>query len=245
MPRIRDPYFPATSRHLRTGVPDSSRQRQMGHGLAIGRSLQAVPRTTGMRWVGQPRREIRAPSPPPFLPFQRFNGHTPGRCCALRNETSIGGNFAIRFSDRDERILVRNFSMLVRFIFLKIIYHLLFESLDRIRLQKFFVLENLISFDYLKFNLGEYKENDVDTYNARNKIVSRYYLGIGSIVVCRLNSKIIFRGIFILKSNNIRRYKKMMWIEYEKFEFEFIVHLHPMRSIRSKNSKITLIRILL
>ena len=122
---------------------------------------------------------------------------------------------------------------------------MLLESLDRIRLQKFFVLENLISFDYLKFNLGGYKENDVDIYDARNKIVFRYYLGIGSIVACRLNSKIIFRGIFILKANNIRRYKKMMWIEYEKFEFEFIVHLHLMRSIRSKNSKITLIRILL
>lgn len=113
LPRIRDPYFPATSRHLRTGVPDSSRQRQMGHGLAIGRSLQAVPRTTGVRWVGQTRREIRAPSPPPFLPFQRFNGHTPGRCCALRNETLIGGNFAIRFSDRDERILVRKIPSMV------------------------------------------------------------------------------------------------------------------------------------
>lgn len=59
---------------------------------------------------------------------------------------------------------------------------MLLESLDRIRLQKFFVLENLISFDYLKFNLGECKENDVDTCDARNKIVSRYYLGIGSIV---------------------------------------------------------------
>lgn len=55
----------------------------MGYGLAIGRSLQAVPRTTGVRWVGQTQREIRASSP------SEIHAATHLVVVALRNKTEI------------------------------------------------------------------------------------------------------------------------------------------------------------
>ena len=58
----------------------------MGYGLAIGRSLQAVPRTTGVRWVGQAQREIRASSP--SFPSE-IHAATHLVVVALRNKTEI------------------------------------------------------------------------------------------------------------------------------------------------------------
>lgn len=95
----------------------------MGYGLAIGRSLQAVPRTTGVRWVGQTQREIRASSP--SFPFRDPRGHTPRRRCVAQQN----GNFAIRFS-KSRVILNRSIR---------------FENDKMSVCNKFFILENLIS----------------------------------------------------------------------------------------------------
>lgn len=100
-------------------VPDSSRQRQMVRQwgtavpprivrLAIGRSLQAVPRNHRCTVGGQTQREIRASSPlPPSFPFRDSTGcdHTPRRCCATTMNDSRKFFNSIEIPRRNSSIL--------------------------------------------------------------------------------------------------------------------------------------------
>lgn len=182
----------------------------------ISTSCTAQPPVYG-GWPNATRNSRLLP-PPPFLPFQRFNGLWPHTSSVLRNNDE---RFAEIFQfDRDssKEFFDSWWDVLtyLREIFICMYYLFGFVC------NKFFILENLISryFSIICTFLRGYEENDVDICDARNNRLSL------ALIIWRLRRNGFSRNFY---SQILRRCKKIVWMEYD-------VHLQGIYSRETLNS---------